>query len=45
MNIHDLVRIHIKLESLTLNNTEKDPDIRKREKEILTNSMSLENPT
>ena len=45
MNIHDLVRIRIKLESLTLNNTEKDPDIRKREREILTDSMSLENPT
>ena len=45
MNIHDLVRIHIKLENLTLNNTEKGPDIRKREKDILIDSVSLENPT
>ena len=35
MNIHDLVRIHIKLESLILNNTEKDPDIRKRKRSLL----------
>lgn len=45
MNIHDLVKIHIKLENLTLNNTEKDPDIRKREKDIPIDSVSLENPT
>lgn len=37
-------RIHIKLENLTLNDTEKDSDIRKREKDILIGSISLENP-
>ena len=33
INIHGLITIHINLESLTLNNTEKDSDNRKRKRE------------
>ena len=33
INIHGLITIHINLESLTLNNTEKDSDIRTRKRE------------
>lgn len=43
MNIHSLVMIQIKLENLTLNDTGKDSDFRKRgrEREFPVGSVSL----